>query len=184
MGMVFSSTIVLEPTTLLKYNAQCGVVEFGIQTTGIAGHSSKSLPGANQKMVTFLADLYSQGWNRTNAGLIQGGVAANVVSDSCTATICIRPVSQTEYKTIKTHLDQCHSPAQAITMLLDLPPVESPGGSVVVQLAPFGTEAPFFPRPIIFGVGSIDRAHTDDEQIDIAELESFYPLLEQEYMSK
>jgi acetylornithine deacetylase len=104
-------------------------------------------------------------------GLIEGGVAPNVVSPSAQAEVMFRTVSDAAA------VREAIAPLErrlAIEHVLEVPPVRMatvPGFDKAVF--PYTTDIPFLSRwgePLLFGPGSIHVAHTADEFLSIPEL--------------
>jgi acetylornithine deacetylase len=104
-------------------------------------------------------------------GLINGGVAPNVVSPSAEAEVMFRTTSDAN------EVRRAVAPIEgrvAIEHVLEVPPVRLktvPGFDTAVF--PYTTDIPFLPawgEPLLFGPGSIHVAHTADEWVSIAEL--------------
>ncbi len=106
-------------------------------------------------------------------GLISGGIAPNVVS----------PVAEAElnFRTIGPGADVLEALAPlrsrvAVEEVLEVPPVRLqtvPGFDSAVFA--FTTDIPLLTewgRPLLFGPGSIVVAHTDEESIEIAEMDA------------
>ena len=106
-------------------------------------------------------------------GLVSGGVAPNVVSPSAEAELNFRTVGP------GTDVIESLAPLKeliSIEQVLEVPPVRLhtvPGFESAVFA--FTTDIPLLPRwgrPLLFGPGSIHVAHTEDESIEIAEMEA------------
>ena len=104
-------------------------------------------------------------------GLISGGVAPNVVSPSAEAEVMFRTVSEGE--AIRQAMARLETSVQ-VEHILEVPPVRlatMPGFETAVF--PYTTDIPFLAKwgePLLFGPGSIHRAHTSDEFVSLAEL--------------
>jgi acetylornithine deacetylase len=145
--------------------------------------SSRPLgPSAVHELVEVLHGLLGESWGEhpifgkgnLNCGLIEGGLASNVVAPSATATLMARLVEapgEVEAR-IRRHLgQQCEFEAEkAYGPVEFLVPFGDADAAPVVA---FGTDAPWLGKwgqPVLYGPGSIDDAHTDHEKL---ELDSF-----------
>ena len=150
---------------------------------GRAGHSSYPETGesAIEKLLDALVRLRSielparepLGRTHYTIGLISGGLAPNVVPPHAEAEVMFRTVGS------PIELLSLIEPLRSLVdldVVLDVPAVTLatvPGFDVAVF--PFTTDIPFLDRwgtPLLFGPGSILVAHTDHEQVSIAELEA------------
>jgi acetylornithine deacetylase len=172
-----------EPTDSRLGLATRGMLRLKFKAAGRAAHSSFPQLGesAIDKLLDTLVDLRSiplpadplLGRTHYTIGLIAGGVAPNVVSPSAEAELMFRTVS--DGREIRLALRPLESRV-AIEHILEAPPVRMatvPGYDAVVF--PYTTDIPFLTawgQPLLFGPGSIHVAHTIDEFISIAELES------------
>jgi acetylornithine deacetylase len=171
-------TIVGEPTDNRFVSAHKGVYKADLVARGVAGHSSQDIgPSAIHELVTALQRLLAQDWGRhallgpgtLNVGLLQGGVAANVVADKAVASLLLRAVEEpdvTERK-VRACLSQHVELAKPYK---SYGPTEFhvPHGHAAITAA-FGTDAPHLKRwgkPLLYGPGRILDAHTDHECLD------------------
>ncbi len=170
-------TIVGEPTENRFAGAHKGIYKAELRASGVAGHSSQSIgPSAIHELVHVLEKLLAQEWGThpllgpgtLNVGMIEGGVASNVVADRASASLLLRavePVDVTERK-----LCSCLSPHVRIDKAYkSYGPVEFvvPTGHEPIPVA-FGTDAPHLGRwgkPLLYGPGRILDAHTDHELV-------------------
>lgn len=177
-------TIVGEPTGGQFISGHKGIFLAELVGHGVAGHSSNPLgPSAIHELVGCCSRLTQADWGHDprlgdgsiNVGTITGGHAPNVVAPRASAEILVRAVDgPAEVRArIEAHL------GEHVTLLEgreQYGPVhfEVPGGEASHPVA-FGTDAPHltrFGKPLLFGPGSIDLAHTDNEHIELADLES------------
>jgi acetylornithine deacetylase len=152
-----------------------------LRATGRAAHSSYPELGesAIDKLIDALIELRSidlpadsvLGKSHYSIGLIDGGVAPNVVSPSAEAEVMFRTVSDgAEVRRALQPLER----RVAIEHVLEVPPVNLttvPGFDAAVF--PYTTDIPFLAKwgqPLLFGPGSIHTAHTADEFVSVAEL--------------
>ena len=146
--------------------------------------------------------LYDVPHTTTHVGIVQGGTALNIVPDECEIVFEVRAVGGDDpdavVAEIEAHARAALQPAmRAIAPLggvrlrglcglpgLDIAP-EAPAVSLAKALCgrndhakvSFGTEAGLFQEvagvpTVVVGPGSIAQAHTADEWIDVAQLES------------
>ena len=112
-------------------------------------------------------------------GLIDGGVAPNVVSPHASAELLFRIVG--DGAAVRAALNVIE-PLVAIEPVLDIPAVKMhtlPGFETAVF--PYTTDIPLLTRwgtPLLIGPGSIHVAHTDDEHVAIDELHEAVELYE------
>jgi acetylornithine deacetylase len=172
-----------EPTDNRLGLATRGILRLRLCASGRAAHSSFPELGesAIDKLIDALIELRSialpvdsiLGQTHYSIGLINGGVAPNVVSPSADAEIMFRTTSDaTEVRRAVAPLER----RVAIEHVLEVPPVRLktvPGFETAVF--PYTTDIPFLSawgEPLLFGPGSIHAAHTADESVSIAELKA------------
>jgi acetylornithine deacetylase len=170
-----------EPTESRLGLATRGMLRLKLRATGRAAHSSYPELGesAIDKLIDALIELRSidlpadsvLGKSHYSIGLIDGGVAPNVVSPSAEAEVMFRTVSDgAEVRRALRPLER----RVAIEHVLEVPPVKLttvPGFDAAVF--PYTTDIPFLAKwgqPLLFGPGSIHTAHTADEFVSVAEL--------------
>jgi acetylornithine deacetylase len=172
-----------EPTDSRLGRATRGVLRLKLRATGRAAHSSQPERGVSAidalvDAIVSLRDLPlpddpDLGTTFYVVGLISGGIAPNVVSPSAEAEL--------NFRTVGPGSDVVESLAPlrsrvSIEPVLEVPPVRLhtvPGFESAVFA--FTTDIPLLPRwgrPLLFGPGSIHVAHTEDESIEIAEMEA------------
>jgi len=172
-----------EPTDNRLGVATRGILRLRLRASGRAAHSSFPELGesAIDKLIDALIELRSialpgdpvLGQTHYTVGLINGGVAPNVVSPSAEAEIMFRtPSDAAEVRKAVAGLER----RVAIEHVLEVPPVRLktvPGFDSAVF--PYTTDIPFLPawgEPLLFGPGSIHVAHTAEEWVSIAELKA------------
>ena len=172
-----------EPTDNRLGRATRGNLRIRLTARGRAAHSATPEYGesAIDKLLDVLIDMRSMRWpgdpdlGQTfySVGLIEGGIAPNVISPSATAEIMFRLVgSPDDVLRIARTLE----PRVSIEEVLRVPTVRLhtvPGMPTAVF--PFTTDIPLLDRwgtPLLFGPGSILVAHTSEEHVAIAELEA------------
>jgi acetylornithine deacetylase len=170
-----------EPTDSRLGIATRGAYRLRLRAAGRAAHSSFPELGesAIDKLIDALAELRSielpvdpvLGRTHYTIGLINGGVAPNVVSPSAEAEVMFRTVGDaSEVRRAIRGIER----RVEIERVLEVPPVRLttvPG--VESAVFPFTTDIPFLDRwgqPLLFGPGSVHAAHTADEFIELAEL--------------
>ena len=170
-----------EPTDNRLGLATRGILRVKLRAIGRAAHSSYPELGesAIDKLIDTLVTLRSTelpsdgvlGRTHYSVGLINGGVAPNVVSPSAEAEVMFRTV--TDAADVRRAIAALES-GVAIENVLEVPPVQLttvPGFDTAVF--PFTTDIPFLSawgQPLLFGPGSIHEAHTADESVSIADL--------------
>ena len=207
--------IIGEPTDLHTVRAHNGCVRFRITVKGRTAHTSRALLGRNaivdaSRLVTALADglclelaqrqhpLTGQGL--LSATIIEGGIAPNVVPDSCVVTFDRRLVPGESVEAALAEVDavlEALRETEGIDAVrsnswLELPPVEVPDDSPLVQSGlsaerhagdpsahahgvPYCTDANVLTGgagipSIVLGPGSIDQAHAPEEWVDVRQI--------------
>lgn len=171
-----------EPTESRLALATRGMVRYRLRASGRAAHSS--FPELGESAIDKLIDALIQlrgidlpsdeelGRTHYSVGLINGGVAPNVVSPSAEAEVMFRTVS--DAANVREALGLLE-PLVSIEHVRDVPPIKMttvPGFDTAVF--PYTTDIPLLSRwgqPLLFGPGSIHVAHTAQEFIDISELQ-------------
>jgi acetylornithine deacetylase len=170
-----------EPTDSRLGLATRGILRVRLRATGRAAHSSYPELGesAIEKLIDALVLLRrielpsdpTLGRTHYSVGLIEGGVAPNVVPASAAAEVMFRTVGDIA------DVRRAIAPLEryvAIDHVLDVPPVRLatvPGFETAIF--PFTTDIPFLAawgEPLLFGPGSVHAAHTADEFVSIVEL--------------
>lgn len=170
-----------EPTDNRLGLATRGILRLRLRASGRASHSSYPELGdsAIDKLIDALVQLRSidlpvddvLGPTHYSVGLISGGVAPNVVSPSAEAEVMFRTVG--DFADIRRLVAPLEARVQ-IDHVLDVPParlVALPGFDSAVF--PYTTDIPFLSswgQPLLFGPGSIHRAHTADEFVSVPDL--------------
>ncbi len=171
-----------EPTDNRLAAATRGVLRLRVVASGRAAHSAVPEQGesAIDKLIDALILLRSipsavritdLGATHYSIGLIEGGVAPNVISPHASAELLFRTVGPVA------DILEAIRPLEALVTseeILRVPDVRLqtvPGFDTAVFS--FTTDVPFLDRwgaPLLFGPGSILVAHTSDEHLEIAEL--------------
>jgi acetylornithine deacetylase len=170
-----------EPTDSRLGLATRGILRVRLAASGRASHSSYPELGesAIEKLLDALIALRSIelpsdplfGRTHYTVGLIEGGLAPNVVPPSASAEVMFRTVGDpSEVRRAIQPLERL----VAIEHVLEVPTVRLitvPGFETAVF--PFTTDIPFLSawgQPLLFGPGSVHAAHTVDEYVSVAEL--------------
>jgi acetylornithine deacetylase len=170
-----------EPTDNRLGLATRGILRVRIFARGKAAHSAAPSEGesAIDKLLDALVTMRALRWPADRdlgetfytIGLIEGGVAPNVIPPAASAEVMFRIVgSADEVLQIAKSLE----PLVMVEEVLRVPMVRLhtvPGFSTAVF--PFTTDVPLLDRwgtPLLFGPGSFLVAHTADEQVRIDEL--------------
>jgi acetylornithine deacetylase len=171
-----------EPTDNRLGIATKGVYRARLNANGRAAHSSQPELGesAIDKLIDALVAVRRVAWpddplfGATNysVGLIDGGVAPNVIAPHATAELMFRTVG--DYLDVRAMLAAAAAPMASVEDVLVVPPVRlhTVAGFNTAVFA-YTTDVPFLDRwgtPLLLGPGSIMVAHTDDESVEIAEL--------------
>jgi len=170
-----------EPTDNRLASATRGALRLRLRADGRAAHSS--FPDLGVSAIDKLLDALmvvrgldlpedsELGRTHYSVGLIEGGVAPNVISPSAAAELMFRTVG--EGGEVRRALDVVES-LVSIETVLDVPTVNFltlPGFETAVF--PFTTDVPLLDRwgqPLLVGPGSIHVAHTAEEHVAVDEL--------------
>jgi acetylornithine deacetylase len=171
-----------EPTDSRLGLATRGAYRLRLRADGRAAHSSFPELGesAIDKLIDALIELRAielptdsvLGRTHYTIGLINGGIAPNVVSPSAEAEVMFRTVG--DAAEIRRRVRPLERRVQ-IDEILEVPLVRLvtlPG--IDTAVFPYTTDIPFLDRwgqPLLFGPGSVHVAHTSEEFIEIGELE-------------
>ena len=177
-------TLIGEPTDNRFIRGGKGVFKGTLRARGVASHSSRPLgPSAVHELVRTAHRLLAQEWGEhpvfgkgsLNLGLIQGGLAANVVAPSASASVMVRVVEDpalVEARIRRQLTGEVEFEAEKSYGPIEFLVPRSQGGEAPVVA--FGTDAPWLGRfgtPLLYGPGSIDDAHTDHEKLVLASFE-------------
>jgi len=171
-----------EPTDNRLGIATRGVYRVRLRATGRAAHSSLPELGesAIDKLLDALMALRTVSWPEDpvlgrsfySVGLINGGVAPNVISPHADAELMFRTTG--DHAELRRAIESRVGSLVAVEDVLVVPPVRLttvPGiGSAVFA---FTTDIPWLDRwgaPLLLGPGSVTVAHTSDEYCEIDEL--------------
>jgi acetylornithine deacetylase len=170
-----------EPTDGRLGLATRGVLRVRLHAAGRAAHSSYPETGesAIEKLVDTLVRLRGVDWPADPAlgktfytvGVIQGGVAPNVVPAQAVAEVLFRTVGPAE--ALRALLDGIDD-LVTVEHVLEVPPVRLatvPGFETASF--PYTTDIPFLSRwgtPLLYGPGSVLVAHTAEEHVEVPAL--------------
>lgn len=217
--------IVGEPTKLKVATGHKGKIALTAKCTGSAGHSALApnamnaihlatdFIGAIRDTQTQVRDThhhdndYGVPYTTLHVGKINGGVAVNIVPDTCTVEFEIRNVAEDKLtpiidqlrvaaSTIVDAVKDKHPAAQIeISEAFSYPGLMTPSDAAVVDFVKsltgendtvkvaFGTEAGLFTEKleipsVVCGPGSMDQGHKPDEFIELSELDKCDRMLE------
>jgi acetylornithine deacetylase len=170
-----------EPTDNRLAAATRGILRLRLTASGRAAHSSAPDHGesAIDKLLDALIGMRTLQWpadaelGRTfyTIGLIEGGVAPNVISPSAWAEVMFRTVGSAD---AVIEIARTLEPAIAIEEVLRVPPVRLHTiDGIASAVFPFTTDVPLLDRwgtPLLYGPGSFLVAHTAGEHVAIADL--------------
>lgn len=170
-----------EPTDNRLGAATRGVLRIRLRAKGRAAHSA--FPDLGESAIDKLIDALVLvrglelpddpllGRTHYSVGLIEGGVAPNVISPHASAELLFRIVG--EGRPVRERLRSVEHLVE-VEEVLTMPAVKMhtvPGFDTAVF--PYTTDVPFLTRwgkPLLLGPGSIHLAHTDDEHVAVDEL--------------
>lgn len=172
-----------EPTESTLALGTKGAMRLVVRTTGRAAHSAYPELGdsAISRLVALLAELDALtlpsdpvlGITTVNIGAISGGVADNVIAPAAEARLMARLVTPAEevIPVFKRWVAGRATMEEGVTV----PPVRLGAlDGFPTSVAAFATDLPSLTNwgtPYLFGPGSVHVAHTDHEQVSVAELE-------------
>ena len=178
-----------EPTDNRLGAATRGILRVRLHADGRAAHSS--FPELGESAIDKLLDALMVlrgvtlpddpllGRTHYTVGLIEGGVAPNVVSPHASAELSFRTVGRGEAVREAIHVVES---LVSFEHVLDVPAVRMhtvPGFDTAVF--PYTTDVPLLTRwgkPLLIGPGSIHVAHTDEEHLAIDEMMAAIKLYE------
>jgi acetylornithine deacetylase len=172
-----------EPTDNRLGAATRGILRVRLRASGRAAHSS--FPELGESAIDKLLDALMVirglelpddpllGRTHYTVGLIDGGVAPNVVSPHASAELLFRTVG--DGASVRAVLGVAEG-LVTIEPVLDIPAVHMHVVSgFETAVFPYTTDVPLLTRwgrPLLIGPGSIHVAHTDDEHLAIEELQA------------
>lgn len=171
-----------EPTESTLGLGTKGAQRLVIRTRGKAAHSAYPAMGhsATRDLVHLLAELDRMEWPRDallgdttlNIGSLSGGVADNVFAPSAEARLMFRLVTAPEV--IRRQVEDWMRGRAELEWGIVVPPVRlGVVDGFPTSVAAYATDIPALGNwgtPYLFGPGSIHVAHTDHEQVSVAEL--------------
>jgi acetylornithine deacetylase len=171
-----------EPTENRLGRATRGVFRIRLRAEGRAAHSGYPQLGesAIEKLLTGLVALRSIEWPHDEVlgtttytiGLINGGVAPNVVPPWAEAELLFRTVGS--HDLIRSAMGAALGDAVQVIEVLEVPPVRlHTVDGYATEVFSYTTDIPFLEKwgtPLLLGPGSIHVAHTDREHVRIEEL--------------
>lgn len=174
-----------EPTDSRLASATRGVLRVRLRANGRAAHSAAPHAGVSaiERLIDGLVRLRSLdlpedpelGGTFYNVGLIEGGVAPNVIPADAHAEVLFRTVGPEQ---------EIFAALEPLSDLVTIEPVLSvptvrfqlpADAGIASAVFPFTTDVPFlchWGSPLLFGPGSFLLAHTIDEHIATTELEA------------
>lgn len=207
-----------EPTRMRVVNGHKGLIGFETRVRGHAVHSSRIDTGVSAvmvaaRLVTWLDDTMAENRGRPvpggfeppyttlHCGVINGGVAANIVAESCSFVTDVRAIPQESPRDFRDRFEhyartviepeiKAIAPNSGIEIveLSSVPGLapEPKGEAEVLALAltgsndtgvvAYGTEGGIFQRAgwstVVVGPGDIAQAHQVDEYIEVEQLEA------------
>jgi acetylornithine deacetylase len=173
-----------EPTDNRLALATRGVLRVVLRASGRAAHSSYPELGesAIEKLLDALVAMRAielpadpvLGRTHYTAGVIQGGVAPNVVPPSASAEVLFRIVGPPQ-DVRGLLVSRLSAIGVEVEDVLEIGPVRfHTVAGIETAVFPYTTDAPLLSkwgRPLLYGPGSILAAHTDHEHVTVAALE-------------
>ena len=170
--------------------AQKGMVKATLRAKGVAAHSAYPERGhsAVNDLLDALEALRRHEWptdeilgpTTLNVGVVQGGVASNVIAADAHAEILLRTVSATA-PLVSTMEDLVGDRARVEVPAANDPVFFDPPDGVETCLAAFNTDATYLSQlgPVwLVGPGDIEVAHSVDEHVTFASLAAGVDLYE------
>lgn len=216
--------IIGEPTGMKVIEGHKGCCENTTRFGGLEGHGS--MPSAGVNAVEYAAryvgellrigeDLQSRApassrfeppWTTINVGAMRGGVAHNVIANTCEVDWEFRPINRDDKAFVRQRINgyandvllpkmQAVYPDASIEIdyvgdVDGLDPMEDSAavalaqeltGGNSVEVVPFGTEAGLFQElgisTVVCGPGHIAQAHKPDEFVELAQMEACLAML-------
>ena len=173
-----------EPTDGTLVRAMKGVLAFELDVEGKAAHSAYPEAGksALHQLIDDLARLQNEPWHddvdlgktTLNVGLLEGGVAPNVLAPHAKAVCVLRTTKDADL--LEDRIRALLSPSTAMTIRTKSSPqrlVTLPGEPT--KVVAFGSDVPHLSslgQALLVGPGSILDAHTSHEGVAVADLRS------------
>ena len=171
-----------EPTESTLAVGTKGALRLLFRATGVAAHSA--YPHLGHSAIHTLLDVIRDvralefpsdsvlGDTTLNVGVVAGGVADNVVAAEAHARVMIRLVSDTD--AVLAQVRDAARDRVEIQEVVRVPPMKlAMTDGFPTSVVAYATDVPVLSTwgtPFLFGPGSINVAHGDDEHIEIAEL--------------
>lgn len=171
-----------EPTESALAVGTKGALRLWLQAHGVAAHSA--YPHLGRSAIDALLDALHDirglrfptdpllGETTINIGILQGGVADNVVAAEAQARVMIRLVSGAEE--VLASVREAVGERAVVHEVVRVPPMRlATVDGFPTSVVAYATDVPVLTAwgtPYLFGPGSIRVAHRDDEHMEIAEL--------------
>ncbi|WP_417515328.1 acetylornithine deacetylase [Minwuia sp.] len=213
-----SACIIGEPTGMKVIQGHKGCFEYTTRFEGLEGHGAKPDKGVNavEYAVRYVSEMIATGqdlkpraptdspfdppWTTISVGGMHGGIAHNVIPNSCAVDWEFRPVNRADADYVRdrlrNHAERTLLPAMRavhpdaaihLETIGEVGGLEPMPGSEAIALAraltgdddidvvSFGTEAGLFQEmdipTVVCGPGSIDQAHKPDEFIALEQVQ-------------
>ncbi|MBI5645497.1 MAG: M20/M25/M40 family metallo-hydrolase [Ignavibacteriae bacterium] len=176
--------IVGEPTDNTFVSAHKGVFSYELTVEGISAHSAYPEFGhsALHELLDVIQDLRTASWGHDfvlgdstiNVGVLQGGIAPNVLAPRATARIVHRLVDSLERRK-KQVMDIVAGRAEVNIGAQNEPQHMYVPTGYQSKGVSFGTDVPYLRTigtPILLGPGSIHDAHTNSEKIRLSDIDT------------
>lgn len=171
-----------EPTDNRLAVATRGVYRSRLHAAGRAAHTSQPELGVSaiEKLVDAIVAMRAVEWpgdpdlgtTYYTIGMINGGVAPNVVPPSASAEALFRTVG--DHAAVRALLEKTVAGLAVVEEVHIVPPTRlTTVAGFDTAVFNFTTDVPFLDRwgaPLLIGPGSINRAHTEDEYVEVSEL--------------
>lgn len=187
-----------EPTESKLAMMQKGAMRLHLSVKGRAAHSGYPELGVSavHALVDVLADLRKVDWPQgdgnmmttMNIGAIRGGTAANVVADEAGADLLFRLIEEPDavlekVREVAAHYDNVTVQAISSNAPVTFKVPQQAGADLGTINVAYNTDIPYyqgkFSDAVLFGVGSIKTAHSQNEFISLDELELLPQQLQQ-----
>jgi acetylornithine deacetylase len=189
MSPLPTRVIVGEPTGMRRATAHKGKLALRVRVRGTAAHSALAPLGQNAvvaaaRLIVGLDELaaglagrasdsrFSVPHSTVSVGPIRGGVALNIVPDSCSFEVEMRNVPGDDPQRLRRWLDEASGGRAEVEELARYPALEGEGGEGL----DFGTEGGIWRQALgvpveVCGPGDIADAHRADESVPVEQLE-------------
>ena len=175
-----------EPTGNRFVGGSKGCVRIAIETRGVAAHSSLGAAGgarsAIDPLLDFLAEIRAMdvppdaifGDTTVNIGVLEAGIAPNVIAESARAEILVRTGASTDAVLSKVEKAARGRGEITVPYLSEKIVFGRPRGAPAGQIVSFACDLPLLDRwgiPLLVGPGEIAHAHAADEQVELSAVE-------------